>query len=132
MAMVAFTVSLWSSGWQPGPVALPSEAVAAASGAAFAAVVLGQAANAFACRSTRRVVWEVGAPNRFVPVAVAVAIALGGLAIVISPIADALGQAVPNPFGAFVALLTPLAVVAVDSVDKWWRGRHTSEGTTGP
>jgi len=34
--------------------------LAAASGAAFAAVVFGQVANAFACRSTVRPVWRLG------------------------------------------------------------------------
>jgi magnesium-transporting ATPase (P-type) len=131
MAMTAFTVSLWSSGWRPGPVDLPPADIAAASGAAFTAVVLGQAANAFACRSTRRVVWSVGAVNRFVPVAVVVAVALGALAIGVPPIAGALGQGIPTLAGAAVAALTPLVVIGVDSADKWWRGRSGATHAAG-
>jgi magnesium-transporting ATPase (P-type) len=131
MAMTAFTVSLWSSGWRPGPVDLPPADIAAASGAAFTAVVLGQAANAFVCRSTRRVVWSVGAVNRFVPVAVVVAVALGALAIGVPPIAGALGQGIPTLAGAAVAALTPLVVIGVDSADKWWRGRSGATQAAG-
>src|SRR5438477_10991955 len=50
--MTAFLVSMAAAGWRPG-MAFPGGAVfLAASGAAFAAVVIGQMANAFACRSS--------------------------------------------------------------------------------
>ncbi len=127
MAMTAFTVSLLGDGWRP-PAAPPGDQLAAASGAAFLAVVLGQAANAFACRSARRPAWSVGALNRFVPFAVVTAVALGTLAVAVPPVADVLGQAVPTPLGVGVAMLAPVAVVAADSVTKWWRARVAAGG----
>lgn len=127
VAMTAFTVSLLWDGWRPALVPEPGD-LAAASGAAFLAVVLGQAANAFACRSVRRPVWSVGTLNRLVPLAVVTAVVLGVLAVAVPPIAGALGQAVPTPRGAAIAVLTPVAVVGVDSLTKWWRARGGGDG----
>src|SRR5690606_30815490 len=52
--MAAFLVSFLSGGWRPGETFPGGHVAMAASGAAFMAVVLGQTANAFACRSTDR------------------------------------------------------------------------------
>ena len=50
--MAAFVAVLWADGWRPGGPLPDDGTLLAASGAAFAAVVIGQAANAFACRDT--------------------------------------------------------------------------------
>jgi cation transport ATPase-like protein len=55
--MLAFAAVLLASGWRWGQAAAP-EALAAAAGTAFAAVVLGQVGNALACRSTT--IWWAG------------------------------------------------------------------------
>ena len=52
--MTAFVVALVAAGWRPGDTFPTGHALVAASGAAFAAVVIGQIANAFACRSATR------------------------------------------------------------------------------
>ena len=54
LSMTAFLVSLAAAGWTPGDSFPTGNALAAASGAAFMAVVFAQAGNAFACRSTSR------------------------------------------------------------------------------
>jgi len=128
VAMTAFSVSLLADGWRP-PVAPPAGQLAAASGAAFLAVVLGQAANAFACRSTRRPVWSVGTLNWLVPIAVVTAVVLGALAVALPSVAALLGQAVPTLPGAAVSLLAPVAVVGADSTTKWWRARVSTRGS---
>ena len=58
--MTAFLVALAAAGWRPGDAFPTGHALMAASGAAFAAVVFGQAANAFACRSTTRSPRQLG------------------------------------------------------------------------
>ncbi len=58
--MAAFFATFWAAGWRPGDAFPEGGLLAAASGAAFTAVVIGQAANAFACRSASRPVWQVG------------------------------------------------------------------------
>jgi magnesium-transporting ATPase (P-type) len=65
---------LWRAFGVLGPTeALVEMALAMASGAAFAAVVLGQMANAFACRSTRLAPWRLDRPaNDLLVVAVVV------------------------------------------------------------
>ena len=54
MSMAAFVVAFVAAGWRPGDAVPDGTPLAAASGAAFIAVVLGQVANAFACRSSTR------------------------------------------------------------------------------
>src|SRR4029453_15795667 len=56
--MAASVASLVAPGWGPGPPFPPGTPLLAASGAAFTAVVLGQFANAFACRR------NTGGPGR--------------------------------------------------------------------
>ncbi|HEY9291606.1 MAG TPA: cation-translocating P-type ATPase C-terminal domain-containing protein [Microlunatus sp.] len=56
-AMAAFTFVLVGHDWQWGTVPTPG-LLAMASGTAFAAISLGQMANAFACRSTSIAVWR--------------------------------------------------------------------------
>ena len=58
--VTAFLVALLAAGWRPGDTFPTGHALMAASGAAFAAVVIGQAANAFACRSATRPPWLLG------------------------------------------------------------------------
>ena len=58
--MCAFVLSLLASGWRPGEPFPTGPALLAASGATFATVVLGQMANAFACRSATRPPWRIG------------------------------------------------------------------------
>ncbi|WP_372592926.1 cation-translocating P-type ATPase, partial [Actinotalea sp.] len=60
LSLLAFGVSLGAAGWRPGSGAPEAAVLATASGAAFATVVLGQAANAFACRSATRPPWVLG------------------------------------------------------------------------
>ena len=57
VALTAFVVSLDAQGWRPGQEFPTGPALLAASGAAFTAIVLGQVANAFACRSVDRPSW---------------------------------------------------------------------------
>ena len=117
--MSAFVVSLAAAGWRPG-AAFPTGAVLlAASGAAFAAVVLGQMANAFACRSTTRWPGSLGwGSNRLLVGAVAVELlALAGF-LFIPPLASLLGHAPPSLWGWAVALLAIPAVLAADAAHK--------------
>jgi magnesium-transporting ATPase (P-type) len=69
--MTAFVTTLVSMGWTPGAPFPSGAPLLAASGAAFAAVVAGQMANAFACRSATLPPWQLGwLSNRFVVLAV--------------------------------------------------------------
>jgi hypothetical protein len=94
-----------------------------ASGAAFTAVVQGQFANAFACRSEHRSPWALGwASNPLLIGAVAVEL-VALLAFVGLPfLAELLGHQPPNTAGFAVALLAGPAVLAADAVDKMYRG----------
>jgi magnesium-transporting ATPase (P-type) len=121
--MAAFTVSLVAVGWRPGDHAPGGRHLAMASGAAFAAIVIGQAANAFACRSATRPPWRLGwTTNRLLVGAVAVQLSLLALLLWIGPIARLLGQAPPSWPGVVVAIGAAPALLVADAVHK--RVRH--------
>ena len=124
--MAAFVATFLAVGWRPGET-FPTGAdlMAAASGAAFMAVVVGQCANAFACRSSTRWVGQMPlASNRLLVWAVAAELVALALFLGFEPVADVLDQAVPSLAGAAVALLAAPAVIAADAAHKWYRARH--------
>jgi magnesium-transporting ATPase (P-type) len=123
--MTAFVVGLMAAGWRPGDSFPTGHALWAASGAAFSAVVIGQIANSFACRSATRPPWKLGwRSNRLLLWAVAAeVVALTGF-LLIPPVARLLEHAVP-PLPAFlVALLAAPAVLLVDWLHKRRRARR--------
>jgi hypothetical protein len=66
-----------TAGWRPGDDFPGGATLLAASGVTFTAVVLGQVANAFACRSTLVPAWRVGwATNRLLLGAVVAELAM--------------------------------------------------------
>jgi magnesium-transporting ATPase (P-type) len=125
VSLTAFVATFVAWGWQPGE-SFPEGSIAlAASGAAFTAIVLGQVANAFACRSrtepvTRIPVWN----NRFLLVAIASELALLAAFLWIPGLADLLDHAPPTTTGWLVALLAPPAVILADAVYKARRRRQ--------
>jgi magnesium-transporting ATPase (P-type) len=117
--MTAFLVALAAAGWRPGESFPTGHALEAASGAAFAAVVIGQAANAFACRSATRWPGALGwTTNPLLLVGVAVElVALAGF-LLISPVASLLHQAAPPAAGFAVAVLAAPVVLLTDALHK--------------
>jgi magnesium-transporting ATPase (P-type) len=128
-AMLAFLVSLWSVGWTlPGPPPAASD-LAAASGAAYLAVICSQIANAFACRSSTRYVWRVGwTSNRLLLDAVTVSLALALALLWLPGAAGLLGHAVPPPAGGALAVAAGLVTLAVDTLDKTLMRRRSAHG----
>ena len=124
VAMLAFTTVLAAAGWRPGHP-IPSDAVVwTASGAAFAAIVLGQMATALACRSTTRWIGAVGvAGNPMLAVAIAVELAVLAAFLAIPPVAAVLDHRLPTLAGTFVAISAIPVITLVDYVDK---RRHTA------
>jgi magnesium-transporting ATPase (P-type) len=127
--LAAFVAVFWASGWRPGDTFTTGATLRAASGAAFTAVVLGQMANAFACRSTVRPVWRVGwRSNRFLLAALAAELAMLLGFLYIPPVADILGQTGPTWAGFGVALLAIPAVIAADTAQKAFARRRRADG----
>ncbi|MCC6226504.1 MAG: cation-transporting P-type ATPase [Microthrixaceae bacterium] len=123
--IAAFVTSMWFSGWRPGDTFPTGSALATASGAAFSAVVLGQCANAFACRSTilrpGRLGWF---RNRLLVGAVlSEVVALCGF-LFIGPLARTLGHRPPSAAGFLVAAMAVPAVLVADAIDKAIRRRR--------
>lgn len=124
MSMLAFIVTFVAAGWRPGEPFPGGAVLWSASGAAFIAVVLGQAANGFACRSSTlwpgRLGWFT---NRLLIPATAIGLTFSLTVLLVPMIAAVFGQAVPTPAGWAVAVLTPAVVLGVDAVDKALRRR---------
>ncbi len=122
--MAAFLATYLASGWWFGDH-FADAPLRAASGAAFAAVVLGQMANAFACRSASVTPARLGwFSNRLLVGAVIVE----GVALLaflgIAPLADVLRHTIPTGVGFAVALGAIPAVLIVDALDKARRFRR--------
>jgi hypothetical protein len=126
----AFAAVLLAGGWTWG--ADPSDGLlATASGTAFAAIVLGQLANAFACRSEARPVHRMDPfSNRLLPIAVAVELALLAAFLGVPVIATALGGSWPSGVGWLLAAAAIPMVLLADTVYKMAVGtgrRRTAE-----
>ncbi|MGY1734971.1 cation-translocating P-type ATPase [Geodermatophilus sp. SYSU D00684] len=129
VSMLAFLVVLTSAGWSYGED-VPGGVLAGASGAAFAAVVLGQAANAWACRSTTRPFWRLDPrSNPLLGWAVGVELLLLAAVLAVPPVADLLGQALPPLLGLGVALLAVPAVLLADAAHKVLRAGRAAQRT---
>ncbi|MFZ0324611.1 MAG: HAD-IC family P-type ATPase, partial [Actinomycetes bacterium] len=123
MSMTAFVVVLtmggWSYGDKPGP-----ELLAVASGTTFAAIVLGQLANAFAVRSTVLPAWRLDPrTNPLLLGAVAIEAVMLVVFLTVPPLPEVLGGAWPTQTGWVMALLTMPVVVLVDATAKSMRRR---------
>jgi magnesium-transporting ATPase (P-type) len=116
--MAAFFAVFLAAGWRPGE-SFPDSVLAAASGAAFATVVLAQMANAFACRSSTRPVWRLSLMgNRLLIVAVIVELAITAGFMFIRPVAELLGHESPPGVGWAVALASIPVLLVVDAAHK--------------
>ncbi|MEQ1702239.1 MAG: cation-transporting P-type ATPase [Ilumatobacteraceae bacterium] len=132
VSMLAFVASLVAQGWRPGGT-LPSAAgIAAASGSAFLAVVLGQKANAFACRSSTRRPGELGwGTNRLLLWSTAIELTFAAMVVFVGPIARELDHQGPLLVGWLIAFAAIPMVLTVDAWDKRLH-RRGSETATAP
>jgi magnesium-transporting ATPase (P-type) len=122
--MAAFVSVLVIGGWQGIGNEPDAGLLASASGAAFAAVVLGQVGNAFACRSTTQSPGALGwTTNPLLISAVAAEVALLTVFLFVPQVASVLGHQPPSLAGWTLALLAPTLVLLADATHKRLR-RH--------
>lgn len=125
--LAAFLATFTAIGWRPGAAFPTGMAFLPASGAAFTAVVVGQMANAFACRSATRWPGTLGwLTNRFLVYAVAVELTLLLACLYFAPLARILGHAPPTITGAIFAMSAFPAVIVADLLYKRVRRRRSS------
>ncbi|MEV3935889.1 cation-transporting P-type ATPase [Glycomyces sp. NPDC049804] len=123
VAMGAFTAVLFAGGWTWG-TAPDAALLATASGTAFTAIVLGQLANAFACRSEARWIGRVGfGGNPLLLYAVGFELLMLAVFLAVPPLPDLLGGTVPDPLGWALAALAIPAVWLADTAHKAVRAR---------
>ncbi|MBZ5703051.1 MAG: cation-transporting P-type ATPase [Acidobacteriia bacterium] len=123
--MLAFLAAMFFAGWRPGAHFPGGPVFLAASGAAFTAVVVGQLANAFACRSASLWPGKLGwLSNRYLVLAVLCELGMLAGFLYIAPLARVLGQAPPSAAGYLTALLAFPAVLLADALHKEWKRRR--------
>ncbi len=129
--MAAFLIAIFAGGWRPGLPIPTGELFAAASGAAFTAVVAGQMANALACRSVRlwpgRLGWFT---NHYLVLAIPIEAAMLACFLYIAPLARLLGHAPPTAAGYLTTLLAIPAVLLADTLQKHYARRAAQRAST--
>jgi calcium-translocating P-type ATPase len=118
VSLAAFATVLLLARFQPWGPNVSAQTLASASGAAFSAIVAGQIANAFTCRSD-----APGRPSKMLFAAVGFALFALALLLGIPRLAQVVGHAVPTPAGAMIAVLAAPAVLLADRLYRWSRGR---------
>ncbi|HYQ45442.1 MAG TPA: cation-transporting P-type ATPase [Polyangiaceae bacterium] len=119
LEMAAFFGVLSGFGWHPGDP-ISGSALAAASGAAFLAIVAGQGATALACRSSTKYVFRMHLrDNPRIVAAVLGTWLVTALLLSVPWFARHLGHAVPPALGVCIALLAFPAVLATDTLMKY-------------
>ena len=122
--MAAFVGTFLAYGWRPGAPFPAGTALATASGATFTTVVLVQAVNAFACRSSTLRPGQLGwLSNRLLLGAIAIDCSIAASFLVVSPLARLLRHAPPLAVGWFIGVAGMVALLAADAADKWWSAR---------
>jgi len=120
--MGAFVVSLMALGWRPGEPWPGAADIAAASGATFMTIVLGQKANVFACRSSTHRPDQIGwTTNRLLFFTGAIELAFAFMVLWVPAFADRLDQATPPLWGWAVAVGAMPLMLLVDAADKHLR-----------
>ncbi len=123
-AMLAFLAVLLGGGWKFGAVP-DGPLLAIASGTAFAAIVLGQLANAFACRSESRWIGRVGfGGNPLLGYAILFEAAMLAVFLLVPPLPALLGGTLPGLSGWLWALVSVPVVWLADTVHKALRARR--------
>jgi magnesium-transporting ATPase (P-type) len=122
--LAAFTLVLLAAGWHPGAGPPSAPALAVASGTAFVAIVAGQSATAFACRSSSRSVLAVPlGTNPYLLVALPITWLLVASMLYVPWLAHPLGHTPPTGYGLLLAASAVPAVLLADSALKHWRAR---------
>ncbi|MEU3764903.1 cation-transporting P-type ATPase [Amycolatopsis keratiniphila] len=123
MAMAGFLIVLLTGGWWFGETP-DAGLLAVASGTAFSAIVLGQLANAFACRSEARWIGRIGVRgNPLLWYALVFELGMLALFLLLPPLPGLLGGAVPGPLGWVLAFATVPVVLLADTLHKAFRAR---------
>ncbi len=127
-AMATFIAGLLVAGWRPGDDFPTGAALAAASGGAFAAVVVAQTANAFACRSSTLPAWRLDwTSNRFLLIATALEGTFAAAFIAIPACARLIDQQAPPALAWVVVIASAPAMLLVDGL---WKHRHPARVTS--
>ena len=130
ISMMAFVTAFLAAGWRPGDPFPDGTALTGAAGAAFLAVVFGQKANAWACRSATEPPWRLDwSSNRLLMGAAVAELVFVVVCIAIAPVAGLLDQRVPPWQALLVAVAAAPAVWSVDAAFKRRRRGRRVAGT---
>ena len=128
LALMAFFLAYWSAGWRPG-MPLPDEGAlyAQATTLTYAAIVLAQVGNAFACRTRTASIVQIGPfSNRPLIFGVLASVALMLALIYVPPLA-AIFSFVPPTLPQWAVLASfPIVMLSAEESRKWWVRRRAA------
>lgn len=121
LALVAYGIVPWNNGWRPGMPLIMSEAMhAQATTLTYAAIVLSQAGVAFALRSRRFSLMQLGPfTNPFIPLGVALSLLLMLALIYIEPLAAVFGFVAPTQTQWALLATFPFIMLAAEEGRKY-------------
>jgi magnesium-transporting ATPase (P-type) len=126
--MATFLAALVFAGWRVGHPFPTGVVLLSASGAAFTAVVAGQMANVFACRSASYWPGRLGwFSNRFLVFAVAAEAGMLAAFLYVPPLARLLNHAAPTGRGYLVAVTAIPCVLVADAIQKRLRRNRVAD-----
>lgn len=135
LVLLAYLMGNWTGGWRPGESFATSGPIyEQATTLAYAAIVLAQAGNAFASRTQRESLWQIGPwSNRALLAGVLASVVLMLALIYIPPLAAVFGFAAPNLTHWLVLLTFPFVMLFAEEGRKWLaRQRAERRRSIGP
>jgi magnesium-transporting ATPase (P-type) len=126
LAMGAFMLAYWSHGWRPGmELATSGSIYMQATTLTYAAIVLAQAGNVFACRTRLLPIAQLGIFTNRALVAGVIASTILMLAMIyIEPLAQIFGFVPPTLTQWLVLATFPFIMLAAHEAAKWWERRR--------
>lgn len=126
LALAAFFMAYWSAGWNPGmPLIGEGEIYAQATTLTYMAIVMAQIGTAFASRTRRNSILQVGLfTNRALLAGTIISVGLMLALVYIEPLARLFNFVPPHPEHWFILALYPFIMLFADEIYKWWRRNH--------
>jgi magnesium-transporting ATPase (P-type) len=128
LALLAYFMAFWTAGWRPGtPLVAEGELYAQATTLTYAAIVMAQAGNAFACRTRKVSLLQIGAfSNRALILGVLASLAIMLALIYVPPLARVFGFVPPTLPQWAVLTSFPFVMLLVEEGRKWLERRRES------
>jgi sodium/potassium-transporting ATPase subunit alpha len=132
LSLGGYFFAFWLSGWRPGtPLPASGTVYLTATTMSLAGIVACQVGNAFACRSARQSIWQLGfGTNRALLLGIAFELTLLALLIYVPPLAAVFELTPLAPDHWLLLALFPVLLLLLEEARKALRRRHPTAGSS--